>query len=301
MNKLKKINIDVLDNKKFNTIMNIVSTVILVISIVICVNVVLSANADIGVPNFGNYSFLTVKSNSMNPTFYEGDLIIVRRYRPEKKHNYEVDDVISFVAKSNTGENFVNTHRIVEVIEGANGRSYVTKGDHPKATVDKSHVDYRNVLGVFTGVRVAKLGRFLEYTKTPNGVILLIILPAALIVIWQLIGYFRSLERRRATPAANSMAATSPQQYYPPAAESEKEAIIQEYLREQRAEEARKQQIIEEYLAKQKEIEEQEKAKAEEEKIKAIIAEFLAQQKAAENATKKSAEDSDEENDSSNN
>ncbi|MBQ5825346.1 MAG: signal peptidase I [Clostridia bacterium] len=298
MKKLLNKNINVLDNRKFNTIVNIVSTVILVISIVICVNVVLSANADIGVPNFGNYSFLTVKSSSMNPTFYEGDLIVVRRYKPETKHKYEVGDVISFVAKSNTGENFINTHRIVEVIEGANGRSYVTKGDHPKATVDKSHVDYRNVLGVFTGVHVSKLGKFLEYTKTPNGVILLIVLPAALIVIWQLIGYFRSFEKRKAAPAAaNSSAATSPQQYYPPAAESEKEAIIQEYLREQRAEEARKQQIIEEYLAKQKELEEQQKAKAEEEKIKAIIAEFLAQQKAAEDAGKKSDETSDGETD----
>ncbi len=296
MKRLKAVkDINVLDNRKFNTAMNIVSTVILVISIIICVNVVLSANADIGVPNFGNYSFLTVKSNSMNPTFYEGDLVIVRRYKPEKKHKYEVGDVISFVAKNNTGEHFINTHRIVDVIEGASGRSYVTKGDHPKAMVDESHVDYRNVLGVYTGVRVAKLGKFLEFTKTPNGVILLIILPAALIVIWQLIGYFRSLEKRRAVPAANNTAATSPQQYYPPAAESEKEAIIQEYLREQRAEEARKQQIIEEYLAKQKEIEEQEKAKAEEEKIKAIIAEFLAQQKAAEAAETKSADSSDDE------
>ena len=275
-----------LDSKKFNTITNIVSTVILVISIIICINVLLSANADIGVPNFGNYSFLSVKSSSMNPTFYADDLIIIRRYDPETRHNYSVGDIISFVAKSNTGEHYINTHRIEEVINGAYGTSYVTKGDHPKAPIDEKHVDYRNVLGVYTGVRVPKFGKVLEFTKTPKGVILSIILPAALIVVWQLFSHLRLFDKRRsaAQASAPTMAAYVPQQYYPPAAESEKEAIIQEYLQKQRLEEAKKQQIIEEYLAKQKEIEEAEKAKAEEEKIKAIIAEFLAQQKAAEDA-----------------
>lgn len=283
-----------LDNKKFNTITNIVSTVILVISIIICINVLLSANADIGVPNFGNYSFLSVKSSSMNPTFYADDLIIIRRYDPEIRHNYSVGDIISFVAKSNTGENYINTHRIEEVISGAYGTSYVTKGDHPKAPIDEKHVDYRNVLGVYTGVRVPKFGKILEFTKTPKGVILLIILPAALIVVWQLFSHLRLLGRRRpdAQVTAPTMAAYMPQQYYPPAAESEKEAIIQEYLQKQKLEEAKKQQIIEEYLAKQKEIEEAEKAKAEEEKIKAIIAEFLAQQKAAEGAAENPKDES---------
>lgn len=284
----------ILDNKKFNTVTNIVSTVILVISIIICINVLLSANADIGVPNFGNYSFLSVKSSSMNPTFYEEDLIIIRRYDPEIRHNYSVGDIISFVAKSNTGENYINTHRIEEVINGAYGTSYVTKGDHPKAPIDDKHVDYRNVLGVYTGVRVPKLGKVLEFTQTPKGVILLIILPAALIVVWQLFSHLRLVDKRRAVTQASAptMAAYMPQQYYPPAAENEKEAIIQEYLQKQKLEEAKKQQIIEEYLAKQKELEEAEKAKAEEEKIKAIIAEFLAQQKAAESAADKPTEES---------
>ncbi len=283
---MKKKNI--LDNKRFNTIINIVSTVILVLSILICVNVVLSAKADIGVPNFGGYSFMSVKSNSMNPTFYKGDLIIVKRYKNDGSHEYKVGDVISFVAKNNTGDHYVNTHRINEIIEGADYKAYVTKGDHPKAPVDESHIPASNILGVYTGVRIPKLGKVLDFTQTPNGVVLMIVLPAALIVMWQLFSYLRSLavgkQAANVTAIATAKPSQAPQQYYPPAAESEKEAIIQEYLRQQQAEEAKKQKIIEEYLAKQKELEEAEKAKAEEEKIKAIIAEFLAQQKAAEQA-----------------
>ena len=286
---------NILDNKRFNTIINIVSTVILIVSIVICVNVVLSAKADIGVPNFGSYSFLSVKSNSMNPTFYKGDLIVIKRYANDGRHEYKVDDVISFVAKNNTGEYYVNTHRIHDIVEGADYRAYVTKGDHPKAPVDENHVPASNILGVYTGVRVAKLGSVLDFTKTPKGVVLMIVLPAALIVIWQLFSYLRSLAVGKqvvnTTATATGTPSPVPQQYYPPAAESEKEAIIQEYLRQQQAEEAKKQQIIEEYLAKQKELEEAEKAKAEEEKIKAIIAEFLAQQKAAEQGEKPDSAD----------
>jgi signal peptidase len=287
---MKKKNI--LDNKRFNTIINIVSTVILIVSIVICVNVVLSAKADIGVPNFGSYSFLSVKSNSMNPTFYKGDLIVIKRYANDGRHEYKVDDVISFVAKNNTGEYYVNTHRVHDIIEGADYRAYVTKGDHPKAPVDENHVPASNVLGVYTGVRVSKLGSVLDFTKTPKGVVLMIVLPAALIVIWQLFNYLRSLALgRQEVASATGTPSQVPWQYYPPAAESEKEAIIQEYLRKQQEEEFKKQQIIEEYLAKQKELEEAEKAKAEEEKIKAIIAEFLAQQKAAEQGEKTDSPD----------
>lgn len=282
---------NILDNKKFNTAMNVISTVILVISITICVNVMLSANSNIGVPSFAGYSFLSVRSNSMSPTFEKYDLIIVKRYDPIMGHEYQVGDVISFAtAKKDDdsyadGEKYINTHRIVEVINGANGKAYVTQGDHPDAPIDEKHVPSANVLGKYTEIRIPKLGKVLAFSKTPGGVILMIILPAALIVIWQLFSYLRSLANKRVpTVAAPTTAAYVPQQYYPPAAENEKEAIIKEYLQKQQAEEARKQQIIEEYLAKQKEIEEAEKAKAEEEKIKAIIAEFLAQQKAAEEA-----------------
>ena len=276
---------NILDNKHFSAVTNIVSTVILVISIVICINVVLTAKADFGVTNIGGYSFMSVKSTSMDPTIKKGDLIVIKRYENDGSHKYNVDDVITFVFKDKYGVDRLNTHRIVEVVESSGGVAYRTKGDHPKAAVDEKAVYPGKILGMYTGTRVHKLGAFIDYAQTPAGVILTIVLPAALIVIWQLFNYLRSLALGKQPVAmATGTPSQVPQQYYPPAAESEKEAIIREYLQQQKAEEARKQQIIEEYLAKQKELEEAEKAKAEEAKIKAIIAEFLAQQKAAEQA-----------------
>ena len=274
---------NILDNKHFTVVTNIISTVVLVLAIVICLYVVLTTKADIGVPNIGGYSFLSVQSSSMTPTFNEGDFIVIKRYKNDGRHKYSEGDVITFVT-TNEGATIVNSHRVVKVNEDG---TYTTKGDAEEKE-DKKPVKYKKILGVYTGTRVPKLGKFFDYAQTPTGVLLMIILPAALIVIWQILNFLRNLViGKQAVTAPAGYAATPapasvPPQYYPPAAESEKEAIIQEYLRKQKEEEFKKQQIIEEYLAKQKELEEAEKAKAEEAKIKAIIAEFLAQQKAAE-------------------
>ncbi len=287
---------NILDNKQFSVASNIISTVILVMSIVICINVMLTAKSDFGIANIGGYSFLSVQSTSMDPTLKRGDLIVIKRYKNDGSHKYNERDIISFVDEDRFKVEFVNTHRIVSVNNSDSGYAYKTKGDHPKAAEDDGFVYPGEILGVYTGTRIPKLGKFVDYAQTPKGVILLIVLPAALIVIWQLFNYLRSLALGRQVTESYASATASPpnqvpRQYYPPAAESEKEAIIQEYLRKQQEEEFKKQQIIEEYLAKQKELEEAEKAKAEEAKIKAIIAEFLAQQKAAEQAEKPDSTD----------
>ncbi len=273
---MKKANI--LDNRIFHVVMNVVSSVVLVFSIAICAMVVISTKSTTGVANLGGYSFLSVKSDSMEDVFYEGDLIVVRRY--DKTHQYKVDDIISFITYDSVGNKLINTHRIVE-IKNKNGYiSYITKGDNVDK-VDKKDVPTARILGTYTGKRFAALGSFFEFAETSQGVLLLIVLPAALIVIWQLFGYLRSLSMgKRMVPVASSQRTVV--QNYPPAQQSEKDAIIREYLQQQQQEQARKQQIIEEYLQQQRELELAEKEKAEEAKIKAIIAEFLAQQKAAE-------------------
>ncbi len=276
---MKKIKL--LDNRIFHIAMNVLSSVVLVFSILICAMVIISTKSSTGVANLGGYSFLSVKSDSMEDVFFPGDLIVIKRC--PKTYRYEVDDVISFIAYDNVGNMFINTHRIID-IKNKNGYvGYITKGDNADEP-DRKDVPSSRILGLYTGKRVASLGKFCDFAETSQGVMLLIVLPAALIVIWQLFGYLRSLaidKRSDTRPVPAASAAQRPQNY-PPAGQTEKDAIIQEYLLKQREEEARKQQIIEEYLEQQRQLEQAEKEKAEEAKIKAIIAEFLAQQKAAE-------------------
>ncbi len=278
----------ILDNRIFHVAMNVLSSVILVFSIVICAMVIISTKSSTGVANLGGYSFLSVQSDSMEDEFFPGDLIMIRRYN--KTHKYDVDDIISFLAFDNTGSMYINTHRVVEVIQSNGSYSYVTKGDNADKP-DKKHVASSKILGQYNGKRVSNLGKFFDFAGTSQGVLLLIVLPAALIVIWQLFGYLRSLAIDKKTQPVYQ---TAQPRSYPPAAQSDKDAIIREYLRQQQEEEARKQQIIEEYLQKQKELEQAEKEKAEEAKIKAIIAEFLAQQKAAEEENRQQGDDNND-------
>ncbi len=80
----------------------------------------------------GYTSFINTGS-SMMPYINVGDLVIVK-----KENSYNFDDVISF----KTNENFVNTHRVVEVHDDF----YKTKGDSNKFN-DGEQIHISNIYG----------------------------------------------------------------------------------------------------------------------------------------------------------
>lgn len=269
------------NKKAVKIVSNVLSSVILIISIIVCAVVIISAKSSTGVAKLGTSSFLSVKSDSMSPTFDPGDLIVIRRYN--RAHIYEEGDIISFIAYADSGAMFINTHRVVKrELDGENVYVYTTKGDNSEQN-DKKKVTSARILGRYTGKKIVGAGKIFDLIQAPRGVLYFVVIPAALIVVWQLVSYLVPLsdEKRRRAVADGGQVRSPRSHNYPPATETEKETIIREYLAQKEAEEIKKKQIIEEYLAKEKEKEEQAKAKAEEAKIKAIIAEFLAQQKAA--------------------
>lgn len=291
-------------SKVVSLIANIVSTVILIFSILICVLVIASMKSSSGVASLFGYSVLSVKSDSMEPTFYPGDLIIIKRTGP--KARFQKGDIVSFEAYDNIGIRFINTHRIEEVVKGETRDRYTTKGDNAeRADVKKLYSS--NIIGIYTGTRVGGLGKAIDFINSPIGVLMCVVVPSAVIIIAQVISYASAASRRKREllAEAEERARTERIQlvndvvaaqrgvmggvYVPQVSldpdlqmdEPEKQRVIEEYLAKQAQEEAKKQAIIEEYLRKQKEAEEAKKEEMEAEKIKAIIAEFLAQQQAA--------------------
>jgi len=119
----------------------------------------------------GPYRFFTNRSNSMNPLIDTGSLIAVKS-QPE----YNVGDVISFYSKINNREEII-THRIVQI----GGNVYVTKGDANQA-IDRNIVTPRLVIGKVVAV-IPSVGYFLNFVKSPLGALLLIIGPAGLIIV----------------------------------------------------------------------------------------------------------------------
>lgn len=300
-----------MDNPKektlVSTIANVISTIVLVFSIVICVLVIISMKSSSGVAHIFGYSVLSVQSDSMVPVFEKNDLIVVRVTKPTARFNE--GDIVSFVTYDASGVRFVNTHRIVHVDRGDTRDRYTTKGDNANAE-DRKKLYSNSIIGEYTGKKVAKLGKVIDFINSPTGVLLCVVIPSAIIIIAQAVSFGTAAAKRKrqmlleaeerarqeriqlvndVMAAHQGGAAQSGGTFVQTPAidpnvqfdEPEKQRVIQEFLQKQAQEEAKKQAIIEEYLQKQKEAEQAAKEEAEAAKIKAIIAEFLAQQQKA--------------------
>ena len=136
--------------KKLQTIMNWVLNVVCILIIVFAlalsiVSISQSTNSD-NLPHLGKSYYLAVKTDSMSGTFEVGDMIVAKQY--DGKTALQVGQVITFrVIMGQTS--FINTHRIIEVIEGANGTySYRTQGDH-EASADTRLVGQSNIIATW--------------------------------------------------------------------------------------------------------------------------------------------------------
>ncbi len=298
-----------MDNPKektlVSTIANVVSTVVLMFSIAICVLVIISMKSSSGVAHIFGYSVLSVQSDSMVPVFDTDDLIVIRVTKPTAR--FEEGDIVSFVTYDGAGIRFVNTHRIVHVDHGETRDRYTTKGDNAQAE-DRKKIYSTNIIGKYTGKKVAKLGKVVDFVNSPTGILLCVVIPSAIIIIAQAVSYGTAAAKRKrlmlaeaeerarqeriqlvndvvaAQRGAVQGAAVIQTPVLDPNVqfdEPEKQRVIQEFLQKQAQEEAKKQAIIEEYLQQQKQAEQAAKEEAEAAKIKAIIAEFLAQQQKA--------------------
>jgi len=95
------------------------------------------------VPRCMGGTSLTVLTGSMEPDIKPGDMVVTRGVDAANQDSFVAGQVIAFLPYPNNPT--VVTHRIVEVDNGADGISYVTKGDannanDPWGPVAASHV-----------------------------------------------------------------------------------------------------------------------------------------------------------------
>jgi len=119
-----------------------------------------------------------VYSGSMSPALPAGSLIAVK---PEE--NYSVGDVVSF---KRSREQIV-THRIAKVLqdESSGGAVYETKGDANNA-IDRELISKEQILGEGF-FALPYLGYPLSFMKTKTGYIFLVIIPAILIILGEIL------------------------------------------------------------------------------------------------------------------
>lgn len=131
------------------------------------------------VARLAGFTPLIVQSDSMAPTFYSGDMIVIKECSTSK---LKVGDVITFHTIINN-EYALNTHRIAEIRLNGEVRSYVTKGDNN--IVEDTHViSDGDIVGLYVG-KVPGLGKVMAFLSSSAGFLLVIVLPMLLFFVYQ--------------------------------------------------------------------------------------------------------------------
>ena len=109
------------------------------------------------IPSVFGYSVLIIASPSMTGVIEAGDAIIIKN-----SDSYAVGDVITYFPED---ESFSVTHRIVRM----EGDKFYTKGDANQSE-DSDPVLIEQIVGK-VAVKLDKVGYFIEWLKSPVGII----------------------------------------------------------------------------------------------------------------------------------
>lgn len=165
-------------------------------------------------PRFGLIDPIEIKivrSGSMAPAIPTGSVVAI-----QKAASYAVGDVITFGVDNQT--HIPTTHRITALETNGTITSYATKGD-ANEDADPAFVSENRVIGkVVFSLPVA--GYILAFAKEPLGFALLIVIPAALLIAYELINVwneFKTLARRkRAEKTLSKIARSALDEVLPP-------------------------------------------------------------------------------------
>ena len=125
-------------------------------------------------PITGNYKIMTVISGSMEPAIKMGSLVVVK-----PTADYKIGDVITFGPVSKTKA--PTSHRIfdIKIVDGK--PIYITKGDANNGP-DTREVFQKDIIGKVL-FDIPYVGYAVDFAKKPIGFSLIIIVPAAIIII----------------------------------------------------------------------------------------------------------------------
>ncbi len=147
-------------------------------------------------PINGMIQIKIVQSGSMEPTILTGSLVIIK---PES--SYDVGDIVTYGEDSKS--QIPTTHRIVAIdTESPTGPRLVTKGD-ANEEADAGFTDVRKVIGRVL-VSIPYLGYVLDFAKKPLGFTLMIGIPAAAIVVDELLKIVAEVRRARKRPETHT-------------------------------------------------------------------------------------------------
>ncbi len=213
--------------KILDNVLTVVLVIVLVLMSALSLMLIISSAND-GVASVFGYSPIVLHdTKSMEPTFGADDLVIVKK---EDASKLEAGEIISFWGFVDNQRSII-THRIHEVIVLGDGSyAYQTKGDNnllvdqdPMNTYRQVDIYPDDVIGVYV-THFAGFGTVLNFIKSPTGILVCLVIPIALIFLWQLVRVIRLAMAYHREQQAVKNAQMS---------DEEKQRVIEEYLRKQ--------------------------------------------------------------------
>ena len=203
--------------KALSIIVNIIAWIILLFALLVTIIVFSSSRNGDTAEVFG-YIPLSVESDSMKPTFKQGDLIIIKDV--DDLYDLKEGDVITYWTIIE-GKRVKNTHRIVSINEFENTRSFVMKGDNNELN-DEEPALPSDIIGKWNETKIGGGGKVMDFLRTKKGFFICIVIPMILFFLFELYKFIVTLVEVR-KPALTE------------ADEEEiKKRAIEEYLAEQK-------------------------------------------------------------------
>ncbi len=141
-------------------------------------------------PLFSTYVILTP---SMVPTINVNDAILVKRLDND---NYKVGDVITFYSNDINYQGLAVTHRIIEKQKISDSESvYTTKGDNNRI-IDPASVKTKSIYGKVL-FKIPGIGYIKKYFTKPSHYLLLLIVPATIFILYNLLKIVVLMNKRR--------------------------------------------------------------------------------------------------------
>ena len=166
--------------KALKIAVDVLAWIVLIAAFLVTIMVFSSQRND-GIPNLLGIMPMSVQSESMNPTFKEGDLIFIKE---TDLMELKKDDVITFFTIIQ-GNRVLNTHRIVEINESGSSKSFTTKGDN-NPIKDELTVYPADIVGIWTGAKIPGGGRVIDFLRTKTGFFVCILIPMAIFFLFEL-------------------------------------------------------------------------------------------------------------------
>lgn len=206
--------------KVLKVVVDVLAWIILIIAFLVTL-LVFSSSRNNGIPSLLGVTPMSVRTDSMAPTFKAGDLIFVKKIND--MYEIQVNDVITFYTLID-GKRVLNTHRIVEISDNNGTISYITRGDNNPID-DEIPVYPSDIVGKWSGVKIGGIGRALDFLRSRTGFFVCIVIPMALFFLFELYKFIAALVESKQKMSAEEE-------------EEIKRKAVEEYLAKQQAEQA---------------------------------------------------------------